>query len=109
MMNDVPSGGELISAATETAPLPPGLFSTTTDWPTFSCSRRPMMRATVSGRPPAPAGMMNLMGWLGYTACARAGPIENAPTAVAPIPISTARRLLSDIDHPSRRILYGQH
>ena len=39
-MKAEPSGGELISAATETAPLPPGLFSITTDWPTFSCSRR---------------------------------------------------------------------
>ena len=64
-MKAVPSGGEFIKAATDTAPLPPALFSVTTDWPIRSCRRRPRMRETVSGNPPAPAGMMNLMPWLG--------------------------------------------
>ena len=57
--------GDDISAPTDTAPLPPARFSTTTFWPIFSCSRLPTMRATVSGSPPGAAGMMKRMVWLG--------------------------------------------
>src|SRR5215831_4713993 len=43
-----PSGGELIAVCAATLVPPPGLFSTTTDWPRRSVSHAPMMRATRS-------------------------------------------------------------
>ena len=42
-----------------------GRFSTTTDWPTRSCKCWAVMRATVSGSPPAAYGTMKRMPWLG--------------------------------------------
>ena len=47
-----PSGFAFLSAAAATWPLPPGLFSTITGWPTLSEIFGASMRATWSVPPP---------------------------------------------------------
>src|SRR5262245_7222753 len=110
MMKLCPSAGSDRSADTATAPLPPARFSTTTGWPAFSCRRRATMRATVSGSPPAPAGMMKRMPWLGYGVWPAAGAIS-AGAAIAASAISVARRWRRVIERSLllRRHLRGQH
>src|SRR3954470_23605838 len=64
-------------------PVAPGLFSTTTAWPHFSCSFCPTARARMSAVPPGGDGTMNLMGLAGH-ACAAAS-VEAAASAGAAV------------------------
>src|SRR6185312_9384116 len=76
---------------------PPGLFSTTTDWPHFCESLSANSRAVISTPEPGPSGTMKRTGRVGQL-CAEAG----AASAIAAKAIETvaSRRRRLDIFSP---------
>ncbi len=69
-----PSGAARATKAPAMVPLPPGLLSTVTGWPTWAVSFSAKMRAIVSVPLPAPNRITMLIGLLGHAACAATGP-----------------------------------
>src|SRR5262249_3888214 len=79
-----PSGGEVITVCAARLVPPPGLFSTTTDWPRRSVSHAAMMRATRSVEPPAGKPRIRRTGRVGdLCALARTAAAGSAAAAAA--------------------------
>src|SRR5262245_49721009 len=60
---------------------PPGLFSITKVWPSFSVSHWAMMRASTSVVPPGGYGTIHLTGFVGYSAAAVVAAIARSAAA----------------------------
>src|SRR5436190_17219311 len=103
-----PSGGDLAATAEPTAPVPPGLLSTSTFQPVLSISLAWMMRATGSVEPPGGKGTMILTGPLGHspTFCART--MAGAAKVAATVPARTERRRSIGISLPENVLIGGE-
>jgi hypothetical protein len=72
-----------VASAAATFPLAPGLFSTTTGWPSVFCNSAATTRAMTSVVPPGGKPTMNLIGFAGHGCCATDEPIALKATTAA--------------------------
>ena len=76
-------------------PAPPGMFSTTSRWPSLSPSFSATRREVVSATPPGPNGRIKRIGFVGYApwACAKWG-AATAASVEAENALQNARRVV---------------